>query len=437
MTKKRVHFVAPNSSNANNVRRVNTTGALNNDNANNGNNGVRPLRWRMRMSKSNLKTEYHHQRKMNPVAKGAINTEPLMFGRGNRRELLTTEYEKIHNFGNLYRAYRKARRGKRWKQAAARFETGLMEGLLLLSSQLKHKTYRLSPYNTFEVFEPKRRTVMSNSYKDKIVQHTLCDNVLEPAFIRSFIRDNYASQVGKGTHDGLDRLREFMRRYYRKHGADGWVLKCDITKYFYMIEHDTLKTMIRKKIDDPDVLWLVDMIIDSTEGNIGIPIGNQSSQLFALLYLDGMDHMIKDQMGVKYYGRYMDDFFILHEDKEYLRDCRKKIEEHLAGIGLALNQKTNIFPLRNGIDFLGFRTYMTDTGKVIRKIRRKSKNNMRRKLSKMAKLHKSGQIEIEAVNQSYQSWRAHAAKGNCYYLIQSMDQHYGNLFQGGKKWQKR
>lgn len=106
------------------------------------------------------------------------------------------------------------------------------------------------------------------------------------------------------------------------------------------------------------------------------------------------------------------------------------------GGGLALNQKTNIFPLRNGIDFLGFRTYMTDTGKVIRKIRRKSKNNMRRKLSKMAKLHKSGQIEIEAVNQSYQSWRAHAAKGNCYYLIQSMDQHFGNLYLGGRKWQK-
>lgn len=347
-----------------------------------------------------------------------------------------TEFEKIHDFENLYRAYRKARRGKRWKEAAARFETGLMEGLLLLSNQLKTKHYTLSPYNTFEVFEPKRRTVMSNSYKDKVVQHSLCDNVLEPAFIQSFIRDNYASQTGKGTHDGLDRLREFMRKFYRKHGTDGWVLKCDIAKYFYMIEHSTLKALVRKKIDDPDVLWLVDMIIDSTEGNVGIPIGNQSSQLFALLYLDDMDHMIKDQMGVKFYGRYMDDFFIIHEDKEYLRFCRKKIEEHLAGIGLTLNQKTNIFPLKNGIDFLGFRTYLTDTGKVIRKVRRKSKNNMRRKLTRMKALCDAGSIDADTAWRSYQSWRAHAAKGNCYHLIQNMDQHFGNLYLGGRKWQK-
>lgn len=111
---------------------------------------------------------------------------------------------------------------------------------------------------------------------------------------RSFIRDNYASQVGKGTHYGLDRLQEFMRRFYRKNGIDGWILKGDISKYFYSIRHDVLKTLIREKITDPDVLWLVDLIIDSTEGNVGIPIGNQTSQLFALLYLDGLDHFVKE-----------------------------------------------------------------------------------------------------------------------------------------------
>ena len=99
----------------------------------------------------------------------------------------------------------------------------------------------MSPYNTFEVYEPKRRVVMSNSYKDKVVQHSLCDNVLEPILTRSFIRDNYASQVGKGTHYGLDRLQEFMRRFYRKNGIDGWILKGDISKYFYSIRHDVLK----------------------------------------------------------------------------------------------------------------------------------------------------------------------------------------------------
>lgn len=99
---------------------------------------------------------------------------------------------------------------------------------------------------------------MSNSYKDKVVQHSLCDNVLEPILTRSFITDNYASQVGKGTHYGLDRLQEFLRRFYRKNGIDGWILKGDISKYFYSIRHDVLKTLIRRKITDPDVLWLVE-----------------------------------------------------------------------------------------------------------------------------------------------------------------------------------
>lgn len=311
---------------------------------------------------------------------------------------------------------------------AAKFEVNLLEALNLLSYQLKTKKYTLSPYNTFEVFEPKRRVVMSNSYKDKVVQHSLCDNVLEPILTRSFITDNYASQVGKGTHYGLNRLREFLRRFYRKNGIDGWILKADISKYFYSIRHDVLKTLIRKKITDPDVLWLVDMIIDSTEGNVGIPIGNQSSQLFALLYLNNLDHFVKEKLGIKYYGRYMDDFFLIHEDKAYLQYCRAEIEKHVAAIGLSLNNKTNIYPLRNGIDFLGFHTYLTETGAVIRKVRRRSKNNMKRKLKKMRGLVERGKITTATVEQSYKSWRGHAEKGNCYHLIRRTDHYYNRLF---------
>ena len=159
----------------------------------------------------------------------------------------------------------------------------MLEALCLLSEMLKTKTYRPSDYFIFRVYEPKERVVMSNSFKDKVVQHSLCDNVLEQAFSRAFIRDNYASQVGRGTHDGLYRLEKFLRSYYferkareeqkcREEGlprlssraaryADGWVLKCDISKYFYSIQHGPLKEMVRQYIRDPDVLWLVDIII--------------------------------------------------------------------------------------------------------------------------------------------------------------------------------
>ena len=170
------------------------------------------------------------------------------------------------------------------------------------------------------------------------------------------------------------------------------------------------------------------MIIDSTEGNAGIPIGNQSSQIFALLYLSSLDHMVKEKLGIKFYGRYMDDFYLIHEDKEYLRYCWKEIERHVNELGLSLNAKTNIYPLKNGIDFLGFHSYLTESGAVIRKVRRKSKNNARRRLTKMRGLLEAGKITPEKVEQSYKSWRGHASKGNCYHLIRNMDQHYNKLF---------
>ena len=327
-----------------------------------------------------------------------------------------TDFEKVYNFENLYRAYRKARRGKRWKGAAAKFEVNLLEALNLLSVQLQSHTYRLSPYNTFKVYEPKERVVMSNSYKDKVVQHALCDNVLEPRVRSTFIKDNYASQVGKGTHFGLERLEGFMRRFYRVRGVDGWVLKCDISKYFYNIKHDALKSLIRKYISDPDCLWLLDMIIDSTEGNVGIPIGNQSSQIFALLYLSSLDHMVKEKLGIKFYGRYMDDFYIICSDKRKLQCILRDVRALMDSYGLELNQKTAIFPLRNGIDFLGFHSYLTDTGAVIQKLRRDSSKRMKNKIRYWETAYPAGEVTKQEILRSFDAWDAHAAHGDTYSL---------------------
>lgn len=339
------------------------------------------------------------------------------------------EYEKIFDFRNLYNAYRKARKGKRWKEAAVKFEINLLEAIALLKKQIRTKTYTLSKYNVFKVYEPKERLVMSNSYKDKVVQHSLCDNVLEPLLTKSFIYDNYASQVGKGTDLGLNRLKYFMEHYYRiNKTADGWVLKCDIRKYFYNINHNKLKQLLRKHISCQDTLWLLDMIIDSTEGNVGIPIGNQSSQLFALLYLNGLDHFIKEKLGIKFYGRYMDDFYLIHKNKEYLKYCRKEITAYVTELGLELNSKTCISPLKNGIDFLGFHTYLTESGKVIRKVRQSSKNNMRRRLKKFKKLHSEHRLPMKRIECSYKSWVGHTKRGNCYHLIKQMNELYKNLF---------
>lgn len=184
------------------------------------------------------------------------------------------------------------------------------------------------------------------------------------------------------------------------------------------------------------ILWLVDLIVDSTE-NPGIPIGNQTSQWFAVMYLSGMDHFIKEKLGIRYYGRYMDDFYLIHEDKAYLQYCRGEIEQYVARLGLRMNKKTNIFPLRNGIDFLGFHTYLTESGKIIRKVRRSSKCNAQRKLKKQRGLLDREKISLSDIEQSYGSWRSHAVKGNCYHLIQKTDSLFQNLFkESEKQWPK-
>ena len=339
-----------------------------------------------------------------------------------------SDFAVMSDFNNLYQSYLDARKGKRWKMAVVRYEVNALENTMFLHYMLTSKKYRPSPYNTFLIHEPKERVIMYNGFKDKIVQHSLCDYVLGPALSKSFIYDNYASQEGKGTHFGLDRLKYFMQKYYRQNGPAGWVLKCDITKYFYRINHDVLKSQLRRLIHDPDVLWLLDLIIDSTEGP-GIPIGNHTSQWFAVLYLSGMDHMIKERLGIKFYGRYMDDFYLIHQDKDYLIYCLEEIKKYLVPLGLELNHKTAIFPLSQGIDFLGFRTYMTDSGKVVRKIRRDSKNRIRRKLKKFRHLLDEGRITFGTVIQSYSSWTGHAGHGNSHHLIRQTDELFFDLFK--------
>lgn len=338
-------------------------------------------------------------------------------------------FEAVYDFSNLYAAYRAARKGKRWKSTVAKVEANALEAVAYLQKELRDGTYRPGAYYEFFVYEPKKRLIQTNSIKDKIVQHAFCDQVLYPVLSRPFILDNYGSQVGKGTHFGLDRLRDFMREYYRRHGsADGWVLKADVHHYFASIRHDILKQDVAELLTDPRCLALSTAIIDSTPGGVGIPIGNQSSKIYALLYLNKLDHFVKEVLRIRYYGRYMDDFYLIHEDKAVLKEAWARIEEHLAARGLQLNGKTNIFPLRNGLDFLGFHSYLTDTGKVIRKVRRSSRERMKRKLRKFSVMYAAGAITKEEITASYQSWRSHAMHGQCRSLVEKYDRIFEQIF---------
>ena len=382
--------------------------------------GVRPFWWVARASRQYAK------RRTTP-SKEHI-TLPIKKDKHKGFNTILTDFENVIDFGNLYKAYKKARKGKRNNQSVAKFSIVALEGILLLKELLMSRTYTISTYGEFTIFEPKKRLVKSGAFKDKIVQHSLCDNVLLPTMSKLFIENNFAGQTGKGTLFGLDHLKNDMIQFYEECGTNGYILKCDITKFFYTIDHDVLKGVVRKYFSDEEIVWLCDLFIDSTDG-LGIPLGNQVSQVFALMYLNELDHIITEKLHIKYYGRYMDDFYLIHNDKEYLKYCLCVIQEHVHGLKLTLNGKTQIIPFRNGIKFLGFHTYVTTDGKVIRKLSNANKRRIKKRLLRNYKLVKDRKMTRDKFFESYESWKNHASHGNCVKLIHQMDKYVEDLFK--------
>lgn len=342
----------------------------------------------------------------------------ILPGKGKYKGFM--EKDIICSFENLYRAYRKAKAGKGFNGSCAKFQVMSLEGLHLLKEQLWKQTYRMNPYNEFKIYEPKERVIKSCSFKDKVVQHCLCDNILHPRLEKEFIRTNYAGQVGKGTLFGMDYLKKQMLEFYQMHGLNGWILKCDVTKFFYQIDHEVLKDIVDYHFTDSYITWLNHMFIDSSEG-LGLPLGNQVAQVYALLMLNGMDHMITGELGIELYGRYMDDFYLIHHDKEYLKMCLDTIKEMVRSLGLSLNGKTQIVPFKCGIGFLGFHHYVTADGKYIRKLKGENKRRIKKKIRTWLKLVHSGRMTEKKFNEKYNAWKNHALHGNCIKLCHSMD----------------
>lgn len=339
-----------------------------------------------------------------------------------------TDFEKVVDFGNLHQAYLKSKSGKGFSKSSQKFQIMALDGIYQIKRRLETKSYHVSPYNEFTIYEPKERIIKSCSFVDKIVQHSLCDNVLIPSLSKEFIQTNYSGQIGKGTLYGLDCLKAQMYLAYQKYGYDCWIVKADISKFFYNIDHNILKDIVGYFVEDKDVYWLCEKFIDSTEG-LGLPLGNQISQVYALLYLSGLDHFITGELGVKYYGRYMDDFYLIVQSKEYAKRCLSAIYEFVYSLGLELNEKTQIIPFKNGIKFCGFHTYVTSNGKVIRKLKNENKRAAKKKFRKMAMLVEYGRLSKEKFYESYNAWKNHISHGNCVKLGYVMDRYIEGLFE--------
>ncbi len=320
-------------------------------------------------------------------------------------------YSQICDFDNIHLAYLKARRAKRYKHEVLKFSQNLEENLINIQNHLIWKSYKPSPYKYFTVYEPKERLIAALPFTDRVVHHALC-NIIEPIFERSMIHDSYACRVGQGVLSGVKRTTRFIRDAHRRWGKV-YCLKADIKKYFPSIDHEALKIIIRRRIACPETLNLIDTIIDSTGDERGLPIGSLTSQLWANVYLNELDHFVKENCRIKYYIRYMDDIIIFHFSKNYLQYILSTIASFLRDVlRLALNGKTQIFPLwRRCVDFLGYRIFPE-----YRLLRKANVKRTRRKLCKFARLYAAGIMNLSEITPSVMSWLGHAKHADTHRL---------------------
>ncbi len=338
-------------------------------------------------------------------------------------------YEEAISFNGLYEAFRFTKRGSYWKDSTINYDINRLYNSVKISRSLKNRKYRLKGYYKFSVQEREKvRDIQSLHITDRVVQRSFCDHVLLEDIQKSFVYDNSASQKGKGTRFSRNRLKTHLQKYYRKHGIEGYVLQIDVRKYFDNLSHDYLKErMTHYFSDNPQLLKELHRIIDSFSGDKGIGLGSQICQIFALDYLNTFDHFVKEVLGIKYYGRYMDDMYLIHEDKNYLKLCLELIKCFLGEVGLETHpNKTHIFPLRNGIKFLGFHFYLTNTGGIYIKLNKVSVKRVKRRIRKMIKIG----VSEDQIRKSFTSWKAHAMYGDSYYLVKNVEAYMNKLLEG-------
>lgn len=349
-------------------------------------------------------------------------------------------YDRIVDISLLEKYYYQVRLSTKYRIKILNFEMFYMTNLIQIYEVLKNKQYKHSEYNVFLIKAPKYRIIMSEIISDKIVNHLLSNEILLPILEPKLIDMNVATRKNKGTKKGMEYVKKYINSLKNNH-ENIYVLKCDITKYFYRIDHQILLEKLKVYIKDETILKIIENIINTTndeknnqkinnliqnekeklyktnnrqfkekckeldnipfyEKGKGIPIGNMTSQIFAIFYLNDLDHFIKEKLRIKHYVRYMDDFILIHWDKEYLKYCLTEIEKEIKKVKLELNKKTKIYNMKQGINFLGYRFVLK--GKKLYILM--NKNTKKRIIKKLNRLQKRKSKKYPLVKASYKGY---------------------------------
>lgn len=370
---------------------------------------------------------------------------------------------------NLYLdAFDKCKKGSIWKRSVQSYEMNLLKNIDNQITAIQNGTYEQLPFNEFTLNERgKTREIKAIHIEDRVVLRNLCDNILTSSITKYLTYDNGASVKGKGIHFTRSRFETHLHKYYRKHGSnEGYILLMDFTKFFDNIQHDKLISEYEQRINDKDLIDFIRKIIDTFKIDVSymddeeykycletvynaleyakidkslltgekfmrksVGIGSQISQISGLLYPTRIDNYCKIVKGLKYYSRYMDDTYVIHEDKEYLKQLLHEINEICEEYGIFINhKKTQIVKLTKTFPFLKVRYNLTSTGKVIKRINKDSITRERRKLKKFRKLLNEGKMTYPEIAEAYRSWRGNLKYYSAYHVIQNMDKLYNELF---------
>jgi hypothetical protein len=343
------------------------------------------------------------------------------------------DFSLITDPDNLRAAFRKSKRGVSWKESVQRYEMNLLRNISETANKLLNGEDIARGFVEFDLMERGRlRHIKSVHISERVVQKCLCDQVLVPILSRSLIYDNGASLKMKGLHFAVRRLTCHLSKYYRHNGFsnDGYCLTIDFSKYFDNIRHDVLFRMQGRIIRDEKVRKLIRDFVTPFGDGVSLGLGSQVSQISAVFYPNRVDHFVKEEAGIKYYGRYMDDLYIIHKDRKYIEYCLSEIIKICESLGITVNRKkTKIVKLKDGIKFLKGVYSLCENGSIIRRGDPESCKRMRRKMRKFKGLLETGRMTAHDVYTAYQSWRGgYIKRFNSYYVVKRMDKLYDELF---------
>ena len=343
----------------------------------------------------------------------------------------------------LLDAFNSAAKTSKWKANTQRAEHNRLSIIAKLHNELETGTYQSGELTKFITSERgKTRLISGNTIEDRTVRHALCDNILLPAVKQRVIYDNSASQVGKGVHFARERLKMHLHKFYRHFGSDGYILVIDFSKYYDNILHEKAYDQLSEFVEDKEQEYVLKNIFDNYKVDVSymsddeyaealdgifsslefldipddsktgekylpksIPIGDQTSQVIGIYYPHELDNYCKIVLGLKYYGRYMDDLYVIHQDKNYLHQVHSEIEKQSALLGLHTNQKkSQIFRIDRPFHFLQNTYYLTESGRVVEKINKKRLAVMRAKLRKLSVMVANGERDRENIENMFRSW---------------------------------